>query len=122
MGICTIHTESIVVLLCPSYQVDRDSATSARKEANNIMTEHIKKVVSEAKTVEEKIKAVNMVLQNGEPANVSKDTYAGFTGYKPQYIIDAMNVVFTIGGWGFEEISSEIVTNQTEKGSASIAI
>src|SRR5690348_6307340 len=86
------------------------------------MTDQTKKAVEEAKTVEEKIKAVNKVLQDGEPANVSVDSYSGFTGYKPQYIIDAMNAVFGIGGWGFEEISSEIVSHQTEKGTSSLAV
>ena len=33
-----------------------------------------------------------------------------------------MNAVFGIGGWGFEEIAGEIVTNQTEKGTSSVAI
>lgn len=86
------------------------------------MTEQTKQAVIEAKTPEEKIKAVNKILQEGESKNVSNDNYAGYTGYKPQYIVDAMNVAFHIGGWGFEEIAAEIVTNQTEKGSSSIAI
>lgn len=87
------------------------------------MTEHAKQLIQEAATIEDKIKAVNKVLQDGEPGNVSNDTYSGFTGYKPQFIVDAMNVVFKIGQWGFEELSSEIVTNQTDKGTtANIAI
>src|SRR5690242_21706795 len=86
------------------------------------MTDQTKQVISEAKTVEEKIKAVNKVLQDGEPANVSVDNYSGFTGYKPQYIIDAINAVFGIGGWGFDEVSTEIVTHQTEKGTSSLAV
>ena len=85
------------------------------------MTEQAKQQVSEAKTIEEKIKAVNTILHDGEPKNVSVDNYSGFTGYKPQYIVDAMNAVF-LGSWGFEEVSAEIVTHQTEKGTSSIAI
>ncbi len=81
--------------------------------------EQAKQQVAQAKTVEEKIKAVNKILKDGEPVNVSNDTYSGFTGYKPQYIVDAMNAVFHIGGWGFEEISAEIVSHQTEKGTTS---
>lgn len=86
------------------------------------MTDQARQQIAEAKTVEEKIKAVNKLLQDGEPGNVSNDNYSGFTGYKPQYLIDAMNAVFKIGGYGFEEVSSEIATHQTEKGTASLAI
>lgn len=86
------------------------------------MTEETTKQIAEAKTTEEKIKAVNKLLQDGEPKNISIDNYSGFTGYKPQYLIDAMNIVFKIGSWGFEEVASEIVTHQAEKGTSSIAI
>lgn len=86
------------------------------------MTEPAKQQVEAAKTVEEKIKAVNKILQDGEPGNISVDSYSGYNGYKTQYIVDAMNVVFGIGGWGFEEIATDIVTNQTEKGTASLAV
>ena len=83
------------------------------------MTDQAKQQAVKAKTVEEKVKAVNAILQTGEPTNISVDTYSGYSGYKPQFIVDAMNAVFGIGGWGFEEIATEIVTNQTEKGTAS---
>ena len=86
------------------------------------MTEQTKKAVEEAKTTEEKIKAVNKILQDGEPGNVSNDTYSGFTGYKPQYILDALNAVFHIGGWGFEEISSSLEGVNTEKGTPALAV
>lgn len=86
------------------------------------MTEHTKQLLHDATTTEEKIKAVNQILQDGEPRNISLDTYSGFTGYKPQYIVDAMNIVFKIGNWGFEEIASEVVTQPTDKGSTSLAI
>ena len=86
------------------------------------MTEQTKQLVSDAKTTEEKIKAVNQVLKDGEPGNISVDNYSGFTGYKPQHIVDAMNLAFGIGGWGFEELSAEILTSQTEKGTSSLAI
>src|SRR5436305_13383339 len=86
------------------------------------MSEQAKKQIADAKTIEEKIKAVNMLLQDGEPKNISIDNYSGYTGYKPQYIIDAMNAVFKIGQWGFEEVASEIVTHQSEKGNSSLAI
>src|SRR5437660_2723323 len=86
------------------------------------MTEQTKQQIADAKTIEEKIKAVNKLLHDGEPGNISIDNYSGFTGYKPQYIIDALNAVFHIGSWGFEEVASEIVTHQTEKGNSSLAI
>lgn len=87
-----------------------------------LMTTQTKQLILDATTIEEKIKAVNQILQDGEPGNISKDSYSGFTGYKPQYIIDAMNRVFHIGTWGFEEVASEIVAHQTEKGTSSLAI
>ena len=86
------------------------------------MTEPTRQKVESARTVEEKIKAVNQVLQDAESTNISVDSYSGYSGYKPQYIVDAMNAVFGIGGWGFAELAAEIVTNQTEKGTASLAI
>jgi len=85
-------------------------------------TEQTKQQIADAKTIEEKIKAVNKLLQDGEPKNISVDNYSGFTGYKPQYLIDAMNIVFKIGAWGFDEVSSEIVSHQTEKGTSMLAI
>jgi recombination DNA repair RAD52 pathway protein len=86
------------------------------------MTEQTKQAVADAKTVEEKIKAVNQVLKDGEPGNISVDNYSGFTGYKPQHIVDAMNLVFGIGNWGFEELFADILTSSTEKGPTSLAI
>jgi len=86
------------------------------------MTKQTQQQIADAKTTEEKIKAVNQILHDGEPGNISLDSYSGFTGYKPQHIIDSMNAVFKIGMWGFEEVASEIVTHQTEKGNSSLAI
>ncbi len=85
-------------------------------------TDQTKQQVLDAKTIEDKVKAVNKVLQDGEPGNISIDNYSGFTGYKPQFILDALNAVFKLGNWGFEEIHAEIVTHQTEKGTSSLAI
>ena len=86
------------------------------------MTEQTIKQIAAAKTTEEEIKAVNQLLHDGEPGNISIDNYSGFTGYKPQYIVDAMNAVFRIGQWGFEEVASEIVTHQKETGHSSLAL
>ena len=99
------------------------NTTLTRAEREVIYTtDQTKQQVLDAKTTEEKIKAVNKILLDGEPANISVDNYSGFTGYKPQYIFDALNAVLHIGGWGFEEISSEVVTTQTEKGTSQLAI
>jgi len=55
-------------------------------------TDQTKQQIAEASTIEDKVKAVNKVLQDGEPHNVSIDAYLGYTGYKPQFIVDAMNI------------------------------
>jgi Rad52/22 family double-strand break repair protein len=59
-------------------------------------------------TVSSQVPAVNALLLKGEPTNISVDTYSHYTGYKPQYIIDAMNEVFQPGNWGFEELESTL--------------
>lgn len=86
------------------------------------MTEPTKQKAENAKTVEEKVKAVNAILQEGEPANISVDSYSGYSGYKPQFVVDALNVVFGIGNWGFEEISSQLEGVNAEKDTPSLAI
>src|SRR5205807_8049820 len=63
----------------------------------------------------EKVKSVNEILLAGEPANISVDEHSGYTGYKPQAVIDAMNEVFW-GVWGFDEVSNEVTPG--EKGMA----
>ena len=64
-------------------------------------------------TIVDKIKEVNKILKEGEPKNITVDSYTGYTGYKPQYVVDAMNVVFQIGTWGFAEVSNQIYDVQT---------
>lgn len=66
-----------------------------------------------------KVDAVNALLAQGEPGNISVDSYMGYMGYKPQAIIDAMNEVFGIGSWGFEELSSDVENG--EKGALAVA-
>ena len=51
---------------------------------------------------------VNQLLEAGEPHNISIDEHSGYTGYKPQYVVDAMNETFGLGGWGFEELESSV--------------
>ncbi len=73
-------------------------------------------------TIAEQVKAVNARLKGGEPGNISVDSFSDYTGYKPQYIVDAMNENFGIGLWGFEEISSEIISTPSEKGVSMLAV
>lgn len=65
-----------------------------------------------------KVEAVNKLLLAGEPGNITTDEHAGYTGYKPQAIIDAMNEVF-FGEWGFSEVGSEIMPG--DKGGLAVA-
>lgn len=75
-------------------------------------------------TIMDNVKAVNALLLAGEPHNITEEkrTSQTYTGYAPQYIIDAMNTVFDIGGWGFEEISNEIAEVQTKSGAGLRAV
>ena len=50
--------------------------------------------------MEEKIKAINELLKKGEPGNWSTD-HKGYSGYKPQHIIDAVNSQL-LGEWNIE--------------------
>ncbi|SRR6266702_1368058 len=72
--------------------------------------------------IAEKVKEVNAMLRKGEPANISTDDFSGWTGYKPQYIWDAMNVVFGFGSWGFEELQSEVITTPNGDKQSMLAI
>jgi len=64
--------------------------------------------------MEDKIKKVNELLLKGEPDNISEDTYSGFkkSGYSPQYVVDAMNAVFGIDGWGFKDIYNKFANGE----------
>jgi recombination DNA repair RAD52 pathway protein len=66
----------------------------------------------------EKVNRVNEILLAGEPENITEESRGSqtYTGYSPQYIIDAMNGVFGLGEWGFDEISNEIVDVPTKNG------
>lgn len=72
-----------------------------------------------AESIKFLIEQVNALLLKGEPGNISDDPHGGYTGYEPQAVFDAMNAVFEIGAWGFEELSSEIEPG--EKGALAIA-
>lgn len=66
------------------------------------------------------VKKVNKELKDGEPYNVSEDSYSGYTGYKPQYLIDMMNK-HLFGKWGFNEISNELISID-DKGNPKLAV
>lgn len=66
----------------------------------------------------QQIRRVNELLFAGEPDNIKVDTYAGYSGYKPQSIIDAMNDVLGIGTWGFKELSNEMTPTKDGGGLA----
>lgn len=63
-------------------------------------------------TIEEKVKKINELLLKGEPENISHDTYTGYSGYKPQHVIDTLNAVLGIGNWGFEEVQTHTVKEE----------
>lgn len=64
--------------------------------------------------LETKVQEVNKILKDGEPDNITADKSRGFvmTGYTPQYVVDAMNKVFGLEGWGFEDIYNKIADRE----------
>jgi len=56
----------------------------------------------------DKINKVNEELKSNEPTNVSVDTFTKYTGYKPQYVVDAMNKHLGVGQWGFCEVQNQL--------------
>lgn len=48
-------------------------------------------------TIAAKVKKINEILKAAEPKNISTD-HKGYSGYSPQYVIDAINSEF-IGQW-----------------------
>ena len=71
--------------------------------------------IKETASIDKKIELVNDLLEKKEPESITHDSYTDYTGYKPQYVVRAMNKVFGYGGWGFNEISMKI-TPPDEKG------
>jgi len=53
------------------------------------------------------VQEVNARLEAAEPKSITYD-YNDKAGYKPQYIIDAMNEVFGLGNWGYNELYNEL--------------
>ena len=75
-------------------------------------------------TVKENIKMANEILLQGEPKNITVDSYSGYTGYKPQSVVDAMNTAFGIDGWGFNETETHTVKGaiKTKNGANDLAV
>lgn len=65
---------------------------------------------------------VNKILEAGEPNNISEDSYTGYSGYSPQSVIDALNEAIGNDGWGFDEISNEVITINTKEGEGQLAL
>lgn len=61
------------------------------------------------KEFKDKIKAINDKLKSGEPDNFTAD-HKGYTGYKPQHIIDAINTEFC-GEWSLTIQGREVYKN-----------
>jgi uncharacterized Zn finger protein len=57
---------------------------------------------------QEKIKRINDLLKKGEPHNWTKD-HKGYAGYKPQFVIDAVNTEFS-GQWSLELVGTHTFT------------
>ena len=81
-------------------------------------------MTSKIETVNKDVKRVNEILKAGEPNNISVDSYSNYSGYRPQYVVDAMNQVFGVHSWGFEEIGTHTVKNAitTKKGQNDLAV
>jgi hypothetical protein len=61
--------------------------------------------MTQAINITNTVEQINDLLLEGEPNNISEDTYNHYTGYTPQAIFDAMNTVLGVAKWGFEEVS-----------------
>lgn len=66
------------------------------------------------RNLEALVQEVNKILKDGEPSNITADKSRGFemTGYSPQYVVDAMNKVFGLDGWGFEDIYNKVADKE----------
>jgi len=63
----------------------------------------------------EKIKLVNEALQKGEANGNYTADHKGYTGYKPQYVIDAVNSQFC-GEWDMEIVDKSTYPTKNKKG------
>lgn len=69
--------------------------------------------------MQEIVKKINDVLLQGEPSNYSKD-HKGYSGYKPQAVIDAVNSELS-GQWATEVLEKkEYASGRTNKNGTAI--
>lgn len=73
------------------------------------------------KTIIERVNEANKLLQESEPDSISYDSFNDYTGYKPQYVVRAMNKAFGYDGWSFEEKEMK-VTEPAPDGKGQLAI
>ena len=64
--------------------------------------------------MKDKIKEINVILEKGEPNNCSTD-HKGYSGYKPQSVIDAVNSQF-LGEWSLEVLEHTTFPTQGKNG------
>jgi hypothetical protein len=67
-------------------------------------------------TFKEKVKEVNKVLEQGEKNGNFTADHKGYTGYKPQYVLDAVNSQFC-GEWEVEIVEKETVVTKKKDNS-----
>jgi hypothetical protein len=63
----------------------------------------------------EKIKKVNEILKAGEKDGNFSNDHKGYSGYKPQAVIDAVNTVM-IGEWSLEIVDKSTYPTKNKKG------
>ena len=63
--------------------------------------------MTQAINIREIVEQINALLKEGEPDNISEDTYNHYTGYAPQAIFDAMNQVL---GARFSRLRTKLST------------
>lgn len=69
-----------------------------------------------------KVDQVNAILLKGEPGNVSHDSYSNYTGYSPQATIDAVNEVFGVDGWGYEDVITKVEKSEGKVTISKVAV
>ena len=90
-------------------QLSEDKSSQTSKNMPPVKASSTSKNDSVVKNVWLLIGVANKLLLENEPTNISVDPYTKYSGYQPQYIVDAMNSAFGIDGWGFTEDRNEFV-------------
>jgi len=84
-----------------------DEAIKSVEHENSVKQEE-REWDEETIDITKQVASVNEFLKKHEPNDVSIDTYSGYSGYAPQWIVDGMNAYFGFDGWGFNEIHVEV--------------